>query len=805
MPDTTNYNVRLNLDNKPYSSKDDAKREIAIIRNRMAPITIDVRKLPEGVVKGYSFCHAELSGTLAKDWVSQRLFCVDVDNEHGSCITPDDAAELMSAVGVTPLFMYYSFSHTPEHPKFRVVVLTTETITDPEQAARMREGLYSLFPPDDKCSLDANRIYFGTNKGLCEGFEFTGEMVEPGVLERLYYERCEPDHFEAQKLEGDIGEDSELGRAIEEFDLVEYIERTTGITPEQVSGQWRFNPCPICGHRDHFDVIDNVFNEKSPNGGYASGNIINYLEAVNGFTREQARDYFMYDILGWDREERLKQFKESKRMERVERVTHEPATEEVPEYVIEKRDKNGEVTSRYISAPVLAQHIREREKYLFTRGGAMSGVNRFWYSGGYYRHVSDDEIKGIIKGYVERYDYTMLKMKDINEAFQQLVTDRVFYDDSQLNADENLVNFSNGILNLTTWELLPHSPKYLMTRQIPVEWKPEGGGADVFHRYMAYLCDGKDSLEDMSDTGRAKYKILMEFLGACVSNVHGYRFKKSLFMYGAGDTGKSQLKSLAEYMIGQENCCPCDLGQLEARFGTSAIFNKRLIGSSDMPFLTIDELDVFKQVTGGDALFAEYKGKNGFPLVLDGLSWFCMNRLPRFGGDNGQWVYDRIIPVECSYVVPEDKRDKELLDKMKLEASAIIYEALHYFKDAVDSGYRFSETEDTKLQRNNYRKENDSILSWVSEQCITRENADEFAGEFAKLEKSKEVPTASVMYRAYRDWCKTYENGYCLKQKDFKNSMESIFGKLEKRACGMVYRGVYLKPQVAGMYSLRLV
>ena len=45
-----------------------------------------------------------------------------------------------------------------------------------------------------------------------------------------------------------------------------------------------------------------------------------------------------------------------------------------------------------------------------------------------------------------------------------------------------------------------------------------------------------------------------------------------------------------------------------------------------MSFLTVDELKTFKKCTGGDSIFAEYKGKNGFEFVFGGLFWFCMNR-----------------------------------------------------------------------------------------------------------------------------------------------------------------------------------
>ena len=75
--------------------------------------------------------------------------------------------------------------------------------------------------------------------------------------------------------------------------------------------------------------------------------------------------------------------------------------------------------------------------------------------------------------------------------------------------------------------------------------------------------------------------------------------KKSLFLVGDGNTGKSQLKSLVERLLGKGNHIGIDLKEIEARFGTGAVYGTRLAGSSDMSFLTVDELETFKKVREG--------------------------------------------------------------------------------------------------------------------------------------------------------------------------------------------------------------
>ena len=76
-------------------------------------------------------------------------------------------------------------------------------------------------------------------------------------------------------------------------------------------------------------------------------------------------------------------------------------------------------------------------------------------------------------------------------------------------------------------------------------------------------------------------------------------------------------------MLGSENFIGIDLKEIESRFGTGAIYGTRLAGSSDMSFLSVDELKTFKEITGGDSLFAEFKGMQGFQYTYNGLCAKC--------------------------------------------------------------------------------------------------------------------------------------------------------------------------------------
>ena len=411
----------------------------------------------------------------------------------------------------------------------------------------------------------------------------------------------------------------------------------------------------------------------------------------------------------------------------------------------------------FIKASLLAKWTREHLHYLLVRDNGKQGVLIYVYQDGVYKLYAPDMLKGIIKGYIADYDEEMVRMNPVNEAFNQIITDTNYISQNELNADEDIINFRNGLLSLKSGrpKLLPHSPEVYSTIQIPCEWKDVPTSTPVFDKYLHTLVNADPAVA----------QLLMEFIGVCISNVKGWRMKKSLFLVGAGDTGKSQLKSLVERMLGSDNFIGIDLKEIEARFGTGAIYGTRLAGSSDMSFMSVDELKTFKKVTGGDSLFAEFKGQQGFQYTYGGLLWFCMNRLPKFGGDDGQWVYNRIMVVNCPNVIPRHQQDKKLLDKMFAERNGIVYKAVMALQTVIANGYRFSEPECVETARQDYRNTNSSVISFA-EECLCPWPQG----------KINNHCTTGRIFKVYAAWCKDNNNGYAKTAKEFREDLAEFYG-----------------------------
>ena len=399
----------------------------------------------------------------------------------------------------------------------------------------------------------------------------------------------------------------------------------------------------------------------------------------------------------------------------------------------------------------MLQYIRENLRYLFVRDNIRGGLLRYVYEeSGKYVLYCDDMFKGIIKKYITDFDESIIRMSDVEEIFRQLNTDLISIDTTTLNADEEIINFSNGILDLKNMYLLPHNPDYRSTIQIPCEWTENPVPTPVFDKFMSDLTEGRKDIE----------KLLLQFMGVCLSNIKGWRLKKALFLVGKGDTGKSQLKSLTEKLLGKGNYIGIELSQLEARFGTSNIYMKRLAGSADMSYATIDELKILKQTTGGDSIYAEFKGKDGFEFIYDGLLWFCMNKLPKFGGDNGTWVYDRIIVVECNNIIPLERQDKQLQEKLYAERGGIIYKAVMATRNVIANGYCFDEPQSIIVARNDYRATNNTVITFFAECMEERQNGI-----------IRNTCTTGKVYAVYKAWCSDNNHGCAKTFNEFKDEL----------------------------------
>ena len=169
--------IRYNLDNVQYTQKPDSKKDVPGLRVRLGQNTVETEpeELINAIERGQSFTPGAMTGTKSDTWTSQQIIVADIDNDMTDpekYMTPEKAEMLLTFSEIYPYCMYYTFSNTAEHPKFRVMVILDRPITDAAEAVAITNRFAQLFnnyTAPEKCSdtaiKDNARLIYGTKTG----------------------------------------------------------------------------------------------------------------------------------------------------------------------------------------------------------------------------------------------------------------------------------------------------------------------------------------------------------------------------------------------------------------------------------------------------------------------------------------------------------------------------------------------------------------------------------------------------------------------------------------------------------------
>ncbi len=159
-----------------------------------------------------------------------------------------------------------------------------------------------------------------------------------------------------------------------------------------------------------------------------------------------------------------------------------------------------------------------------------------------------------------------------------------------------VVPLRNGVLDLASGELRPHSPEYRLCWQLPYGFDPQAT-CDPIQEWLAFTQGG--------DAQRVQ--LLRAYLKAVVTGRTD--LQRFIEVIGGGGTGKSTFANLAIALVGLENCHTTDLETLQKdKFETANIYGKRLVYVTDAERYG-GGVSKFKSLTGGDPLRYEQKNR----------------------------------------------------------------------------------------------------------------------------------------------------------------------------------------------------
>lgn len=302
---------KLHIDTKGYKDKELAKKEFGIIKNRVQrdspPVEVPLKVLVEELQKGKSVSPSVMKGTKEKDFVEQQVFMVDIDNKKTDIpiLTVEKAISICEKNHLPLAFYYFSFSHTEKLEKYRLVFVMNEVITDNILRNTIMKRLIDLFEQADTSCINADRVFFGTNKeakisDLEARITVDNILKIPPKTVIVKKTKTSGDKELIVKKTKTSRADKELEKLINDFDFFSYLKERNGNIVRDNPRYIMFENCEICGHKN--DLVyypeTNSFNCFSDKGKKEKigGTIIDYLKEVYKLTPSKAIEKFKKEL-----------------------------------------------------------------------------------------------------------------------------------------------------------------------------------------------------------------------------------------------------------------------------------------------------------------------------------------------------------------------------------------------------------------------------------------------------------------------------------------------------------------------------
>lgn len=314
-------------------------------------------------------------------------------------------------------------------------------------------------------------------------------------------------------------------------------------------------------------------------------------------------------------------------------------------------------------------------------------------------------------------------------------------------AGGNYLALKNGLLDLDTKEFTEASPSHALTWSIPFEFDPDADCPNI----KAWL---KQALQ--GDESMVAY--VRSVLAAILTGRHD--LQTFFYFLGRAGTGKGTLFRLVGAMLGKENIHSTTLRDLETnRFETSSLVGKRLVVITDAARYS-GEVEILKQLTGGDTLRCEEKNRPSATFRYEGTVLIASNE--------DLVSSDKTSGLDRRRAVVKFNRSATAEDKAAWEARGGEEQVLHseipglinwlvaLDRDTVTSAVRNPPTA-VKAANAEAMESNNQVARWLKLECRRHPNKVTAWGKLDEVRFNGVVRlngSDDQLYPAYLEWAR---------------------------------------------------
>ncbi|MEI7836406.1 MAG: phage/plasmid primase, P4 family, partial [Planctomycetota bacterium] len=311
-----------------------------------------------------------------------------------------------------------------------------------------------------------------------------------------------------------------------------------------------------------------------------------------------------------------------------------------------------------------------------------------------------------------------------------------------------IMSFRNCLLDVSDTaagfpEMYPHTPELFSTQSVPYDFE-----------LMAECPTWDAFLNEIFRGDQERINLLQEWFGYHLDPT--MRLEKHAIFLGDGANGKSVVLAVLRALVGKENATAIPLDKLGDRFQVAQLSGKVANIVADLEDTGLAAEGLLKMLISCEPVTGEFKNKDTFTFVPTARHTFAANTFPCFRDTSGG-TWRRILLLPFDYVVPEDKREPGLAERIIGNEMPGIFNWAMYGLKRLKSAWKFTPSTSCDETLKVYRGQCNTVQAFVEERCLVAANAC--------------VPTSAI-YDAYVAWCKNSGHG--------KRS-QSVFGRELRR------------------------
>ncbi len=701
-------------------------------------------------------------GTCKEDFERQTIFMSDIDNENEAAPpeTPEHIAEMLAARNLKAAFMYESYHSKPGNQRFRYAVVCNEEITDPDERAKIQGALIAMSPQSDVGCINADRIFFGTDKGLIDGFTDFEAVCDKAALLALTDEFKLPEQPETKAQAGSKSKWTKYGETIPTGErhgtLVSFAAemlKKYGITEQareaymkrvaqceepkpdaEIEKIWRdackFYETKIATDPNYQTPAEYAAREFEPGlepYDYTDvGEARVFIEQYGGIARySAATKWLVYDGRKWNESE------------------------------LKAQGLAQQLTDRQLAeARAMLKAARSAEDAALEAGDEDKAKEA---------HADGEAAKGY-RAFVLGRRKTSRIAATLTEARPPL---EIAVQD--LDRDPFLLNTPGGTVDLRTGKMKPHDPNDFCTKMTAVT--PTTEGMEIWKDFLDRITCGDKSLQEYHQICSG-----MELVGKVFC-------ENLIIAHGSGGNGKSTFYN-AEFLVMGDYA-----GSLSAETLTvncrknkspeyAELRGKRFVIAAELEEGMRLDTAVVKKLCSTDPIKAEKKFKDPFEFLPSHTTILYTNHLPKVGtNDKGTW--DRLVVVPFLAKLRGIKGEVKNYADYLFEhcGGAILLWMIQGARKFIEADYIIEQPQIVKDAIESYRQENDWLNNFLTECCDIEDGSTERAGE---------------VYDAYKTHCAGL-NEYVRHAADLKAALLAAGFNWKKTNKGALYYGFKLK------------